>query len=540
MTDYATLLKDRVTLTVRCVDRMFFQGYIDKLQTPGGTAGYLLRQRGLPFPSSAAYKQIADKYAADVREWAERNGIPIHHFEKGENKELYARPFIEAAADQGGNGRVVLLGIAQEKASVWRSWRDKSYCGPGKRPQMAWGRQAAFINHFYFYLWDPDWGPAFWKSNAYAPFPIWIYLNGHEWAKRQLEKAGAPYEALDNGFRACADPAALQRICNRLGSGAVTNFFWRWYHRLPTPFQPQDLKAGYVYSLAFRQFEVSDTRVFDRPQAGRGFFESLIRDHLDIGRPQQTVLIFNRKLMPNTPGKFSTKVVTRGVDPQISCTYKSSRQKQYLKEGRALRTETTISNTHDFGIGRLVNADNWRALRAVGENANRRLCDAQAQDAKPAPDVVTVNMVTRPSKTTDGLHAPALCFGDPRVMALLTALVTFAHMLSGFRNRQLVATVGLLLERPYTGRHASYDLRRLVRKGLIVRIPHSHAYHLTPAGRAVAVLFLKAHGRILGPGLSLFDRALPPDVARASPVALAWRRLDTALDDFMERQMIAA
>src|SRR5205085_1190105 len=133
------------------------------------------------------------------------------------------------------------------------------------------GRQMVLINHFYVYLWDPEWGPAFWKTNAYAPYPIWLCLNGHSWAKRQLDKAGIPYEALDNGFRWCADPAALQRICNRLGPNAVHTFFWRWFHRLPSPFTHDDLQAGYDYDLAFRQFEVSDTRVFDRPQTGRAF-----------------------------------------------------------------------------------------------------------------------------------------------------------------------------------------------------------------------------------------------------------------------------
>ena len=63
-----------------------------------------------------------------------------------------------------------------------------------------------FVNHFYFYLWDPEWGAAFWKTNAYAPYPIWFWLNGHSWAKRQFDKAGIAYEALDNGFRSCADP----------------------------------------------------------------------------------------------------------------------------------------------------------------------------------------------------------------------------------------------------------------------------------------------------------------------------------------------
>ena len=188
----------------------------------------------------------------------------------------------------------------------------------------------AMINHFYFYLFDPEWGPAFIKTNAYAPFPAWIYLNGHEWAKAQCDKAGISYESLDNGFRSCAEPKKLQAICDRLGSGAVHSFFWRWCHRLPSLFTPSDLRHGYVYELAFRQFEVSDTRVFDRPQAGRAFFEGLIRDHLDIGRPDRVAMIFERKVSSRTPGAFRTKVITRGVDPQVCCYYKSSRLKQYL------------------------------------------------------------------------------------------------------------------------------------------------------------------------------------------------------------------
>ncbi len=301
-----------------------------------------------------------------------------------------------------------------------------------------------------------------------------------------------------------------------------------------------DLGSGYVYELAFRQFEVSDTRVFDRPQAGRAFFEGLIRDHLDVGRPEQVVLTFNRKLSPKTPGRFSTKVITRGVEPQLSCTYKSSRIKQYLKEGRALRTETVIADTRDFGIGRRVNSENWRALRAVGDNANQRLCDAQAQDAAPAPDVVTLTQVTRPTKTVDGQHAPALCFGDPRVMALLSALVSFSHVFLGFRNQQLVTLVSGVLTSPYGSRQATYDLRRLRRKGLISRLPHTQRYQLTPFGRAVAVLFLKAHGRVLASGFALIDAALPDEIAARTPLAQAWRRLDRELGHFIQHQLTVA
>jgi hypothetical protein len=196
---------------------------------------------------------------------------------------------------------------------------------------MEWGRQMAFINHYYFYIWDPEWGPTFWKTNAYAPWPVWLYLNGHEWAKQQMAKRGIDYEALDNGFRSCEDPRQLQRICDRLGPGAVKQYFWRWQRRLPSPFTTANLRDGYVYDLAFRQFEVSDTRVFTRPQAGRAFFEGLIRDHLDLGRPDQVALIFNRRITRQTPGTFRTKVITKGVDPQVSIYYRSSRLKQYFK-----------------------------------------------------------------------------------------------------------------------------------------------------------------------------------------------------------------
>jgi hypothetical protein len=282
---------------------------------------------------------------------------------------------------------------------------------------------------------DAEWGGAFWKTNAYAPYPIWIWLNGHEWAKRQLAKAGIGFTALGNGFASCQDPVLLQRVCDRLGPGAVTAFFWRWQRRLPSPFTREDLRAGYVYELAFRQFEVSDTRVFDRPAAGRAFFEGLIRDHLDVGRPDQVSLVFGRKVRltgPHpTPGTFRTHVITKGAGPRLVCFYKSARLKQYFKQHRALRTETVISDTRDFGIGRRLTYKNWNALRDVGEHANQRLCDAEAADAMPAPDVATLNQVTRPSRTPEGQHAPALRFGNARLMALMAATTGFCHLITG-------------------------------------------------------------------------------------------------------------
>src|SRR6202007_1332283 len=194
--------------------------------------------------------------------------------------------------------------------------------------------------------------------------------------------------------------------------------------------------------MAIRQFEISDTCVFDRPQAGRMWFEGVIRNHLDVGGPGKIALIFHRRVNCRTPGRFRTRVITRGVDPILCCYYKSSRIKQYFKEGRALRTETVICDTGDCGWGRRVCTQNWDALRAVGESANRCLCDAEAADAQPAPDVATFCQVTRPSTSDDGLYAAGLRFGEQRVMAILAALVGFCFLISRLHHRQLVERVG--------------------------------------------------------------------------------------------------
>jgi len=278
--------------------------------------------------------------------------------------------------------------------------------------------------------------------------------------------------------------------------------------------------------------------VFDRPQAGRLGFEGVIRDPLDVGRPDQVLLIFDRRLRRSTPGPFRTRGLTEGVDPTLCCYYKSSRLKQYFKQGRALRTETVICDTRDFGIGRRVCAKNWYALRAVGESANRRLCDAETTDAWPAPDVVTFQQVTQPSTSHEGLYAPGLRFGDSRAMAVLASLVGFCHLIEGFSNRQLVKQTTALLDAPYTTRQATYDLRRLKRQGL--KAPHSHRCQLTPLGRRVAVLFIKPYGRVLAPGLIVLDPKLPGSVKQGNPLATAWRQLDHALEEFVQRSLLAA
>ena len=166
MADYFTLLRDRVTLKCGSIDRIFLQAYVPKLQTVGQVCTFLRWQRRFPIPSSAAFGKIGDAYVEAIYCYAKAHNIPVVRFEKGEDKEKTARPFLQVAAREGKD-RVVLIGIAQEKASAWRSWKSKGQ-EKAAHPHMEWGRQMTYINHFYFYLWDSDWAR---RSGRLTPMP---------------------------------------------------------------------------------------------------------------------------------------------------------------------------------------------------------------------------------------------------------------------------------------------------------------------------------------------------------------------------------
>src|SRR5664280_2294087 len=179
--------------------------------------------------------------------------------------------------------------------------------------------------------------------------------------------------------------------------------------------------------------------VVDRPVSGRIFFEHVIRDNLDVGRPDQVSLIFDRRLKRTgpraTPGRFRTRVITEGVTPSLHVDYKTTTIKQYHKEGRALRTETTINNTRDFGIGKRLT--NLPALREIGFPANRRLLRVQRLSHDPITGTQALHTITDPVTAPSGTRVAGLRLGQKRSHALLTALPMFRLQPDGFHNRDL-------------------------------------------------------------------------------------------------------
>ena len=297
-----------------------------------------------------------------------------------------------------------------------------------------------------------------------------------------------------------------------------------------------DREAGYRYDVSILQAEFSRTMVMDRPVTGRVWFEEVIRENLDLGRPDQVQLIFDRRVMKTTPGRFRTRVLTRGVIPSIHVDYKHNRIKMYYKEGRALRVETTINDARDFRIGKRLK--NLPQLRKIGFAANRRLLDVQRISHDCAVGEEAWNAVIRPIRVGDQ-RASALRFDDPRSQALFAAILLFVFQVEGFASKQLRGPLAQLLgldPATITQARMTYDLRRLRLHGIIERIPGTHRYRLTPFGLGTSMFFSRTWSRLLRPGLSLLSPQAPERGARLS---ILFRQLDQAITEFADQQMAA-
>jgi len=529
----AQILRSHVTLEVESIDRVYLNVVIPVLQSEGGINWFFRKIRGYSFASSAVMAPLTRAFVDSLERFAQREHLDMVTFEKKQRKDEVAAGYLARFPKAEG---LLFVGKAQEKAPVFRTERRRN---PQTGASYAWlFRSTAMVNQYYFYAVDRDFGPFFLKFCSYFPFNAKLCINGHEYVKRQLARRGIPYEALDNGILSCEDAKTLQRICDELSAEKIDALLRKWLRRLPHPFTAKDRTAGIRYVLSILQAEFSLTQVLDRPVTGRVFFEEVIRENLDIGRPDQVQLIFERRILrrgPNaTPGRFRTRVITEGVYPSLHVDYKATRIKQYHKEGRALRTETTINNTNDFDIGKRLH--NLPALREVGFRANRRLLDVQriSHDCSIGED--GFHALQRP-RVVGEQRASALRFGDVRVQTLLHALVLFRLLPNGFSNRDLRDRLEPLRGGRTSPGAVTYDLRRLRLRGLIRRIPRTHRYEVTDNGLRQALFLTRSYDRLLRPGLAVVlpDQAVSPSLLRTS-----FRQLEAAMTSWAEQAKLAS
>lgn len=534
MPTVAHLLRDHVTLSISCVDRLYINGYQPGLQTSGGLCYFMRSRLGAEIPSPALFKPIRQRLADDFEQFVERQNIPVVQFKRKQRKDDVAAEYrAEFKQEQG----VVFVGVAQEKANSFKASKRK---GAGNFVEFDFSRQPVYVKHLYFYLEDRFWGPGFIKVCTYFPYPIKLCLNGHEWAKKQLQREGIAFESLDNGFLSCEHPERLQQICDDLGPSDILRFFHYWSRRLPWPLTLEDREAGYEHRLSIWQMETSLTQVFDQPIQGRHFFESVIRENIDLGRPDRISLVFPIRFNKRTPpplGGYRSRVLTAGVHPSIHVEFKNSHIKQYFKEEKALRTETTVNDTRDFYIGKDIS--HMEEIRDKSHDMNLKLLEIERVSQNCVLNQDELDQLQQPT-VEDDQRASALPFGNRRVLALMLALCLLIHLPIGFRNRDLRKHVASLLGlRPndYGTGQMTYDLRRLRLKGLIQRDGGTYRYRMTSHGIRVAFFYSKVHIRILRPGFAALD--IQGD-AVPRPLRNAFARIDKEIQKICDSAQLEA
>ena len=513
------VLDGHVALDIQCLDRIYLNAYVPNLQTSAQVVAFLSGHLGYPVPSPALFNQLGQRFRRAVASYAEANDIPWVQFGKDDDKLAVMRAHLDRQAATGRSG-VAAIGVAQEFQRVWTATQGKTATGT---PRWSFYKADRRVTCYYFYLWDADFGAAFIKVCAWFPYPAKVWVNGHEWAKRQAAKAGIGFTELSNGFAACQDPQALQGICDRLGPGTIGVFIQRWLARLPLPLTGTHRDGGYWWETSMRQVEVARTIVFDTPRHARGFFEALIVDNLDLGRPHNVEIIFGRRVRRDTLGTFRTAIDRRdngGV--LLNVFYRHSRIKQYLKDGRAMRIETVVNTPRDLGCNaRLPNLDD---LQAKARACNQRILQAERVGQGCVLASPAFERIAHPTVDAVGRRTPALRFGDPRVMALTGALCQTLLAATGFPNTSLRAVIAGLLGSDYRPGQMTYDLRRLRLAGLIQRLPRSNRYTLTADGIRIAVFYTKVYNRLLVP-LTAADQPQAPADLRAA-LAIITRHVD--------------
>jgi hypothetical protein len=534
----AELQREHVVLELECIDRMYLNAYVPQLTSEAGVAGFVRGYLGHRFASTKQVAQMTEAFVESIMQFGLDHKIDLIRFKKGQRKDHVMQPRLRAFKKKHQEG-VVFIGVAQEKARVPRTVR-KAFGNGATIPWINYG--SANVNFYYFYCLDEHFGPFFIKFCSYFPYTAKLCINGHEYLKCQLERRGIDYEALDNGISWCEDLPAAQRICDHFDQQKIEAFFRKWLRRLPHPFSAQDRQAGYRYDLSILQAEFSLTQIWDQAVSGRCFFEEVIRENIDLGRPEQVQLIFSRKLRKSTvaDGRCRTRIINEGVIPSLHIYYKNTHSKQYHKAAKrraGLRTETTINNAYDFAVGRRL--CNLPALRQIGFGANRRILELEKLTHDCSIGQQSFQQLQQPADI-EGQRVSALRFGDPRVQALFAVLLIFSLQPQGFRNRELRPLLGQALgldnERITQGK-MSYDLRRLRLHGLIERIDGTHRYQLTSRGRRTTLFYSRAFNRVLRPGLSQIAHPdLPPD---SSNLTAAFHHLEVELTNYFAEKKAA-
>jgi hypothetical protein len=488
----------------RCFDRILINGLIQPFQQPERVVGFFNTYRQQYPVSRSVLTDIATQYQRWLMPQAKRWAAPIVETPAG-RRDAFVEPYFRRARPD----QVVVIVKGREPARILTA------IGKDDRWHLQYARR--WVVQYNFYLQDAEWGRMFVRLCPYFPFSARVCLNQHHWLAIRMRREGMRFRQEGNAFLTCSNPARLQALADSLTARDVDRCAQKWLRAFTPFFTPTERRqAACQHRLFFAQVEYADNLIFDRRGALDALGERLFDANRTIGQPTKLAAIFGRKVTKRYRGKLETLIEDLDLpNPVIRSYYRDGSIKQYVRDHLMLRTEATSNNVTDFGVPKSIEA--VPQLRNAMATVTDRYLTVQQDILETFVDRGQLRHLAEPTRLPNGKRVPGLKLDHPRQLAVMHALVRFAHISAGdtFTMRDLHDPAAAALDlTPDQYRLSSlrYDLSKLRAKGLVERVPHSRRYRLKPTGYRVCVLFLKLFERVYAPLTAGLLRPVAADV----------------------------
>ena len=485
--------RDSIRWHYRCFDRILLNGLIQPFQQPERVVGFFNTYRRLYPVTRQLLHGIADHFQKWLKGWTENARVPVLDAPKGRRDE-FVEPYFKYAKPDA----IVVVLKAREPARIMIAIGDKTTDRWHLELSQRW------VVQYNVYINDARWGRMFIRMCPYLPFSARVCLNQHHWLANRMREDGIRFQQCANAFLNCAAPKRLQELADSLTAQDLVTCGQKWLARL-TPFftRREREHAGCEHRLFFSQVEYCDNLIFKRRAALDNLGERLLDANRTIGRPDKITTIFGRRVTKSYHGKLQTEIEDMNLpNPVIRTHYGNGFIKQYVRDHLILRTEPTTNNVNDYGINKAV--ENLPALRKRLSEITDNYLNVQQDILETFIDRGQLRQLTQPTVTSTGRRIPGLKLDHPRQLALMHALVRFAHIAAGstFTTAEIYPHVIKALgcaPKEFTFASLRYDLSKLRAKGLIAKLPRSRRYQLLPCGYSICLVFLKLFERIYAP-----------------------------------------
>jgi hypothetical protein len=483
--------QDSIRFGYRCFDRILLNGLMQSFQRPERVVGFFTTYRQLYPVSKPVLKDIARQYDHWVAARAKAWDAPIIEPPDDRRRDEFVEPYFRRAESD----RVVVILKAREPARI--------LIAIGKDDRWHLDYAWRWVNQYSFYVLDREWGRLFVRVCPYFPFSARVCLNQHHWLANRLRAEGLAFRQCSNAFLTCSAPGRLQALADSLAPHHWARCAQKWLRAFTPFFTPTERRAEAWHRLFVSQVEYCDNLIFPRRAALDALGARLFDANRTIGQPTKLATIFGRKVTTRYRGKLETLIEDLDLpNPVIRSYYRHSSIKQYVRDHLLLRTEATSNNVANFGVPKAIEA--LPQLRTAMAAVNDRYLTVQQDILETFVDRGQLRQLAEPTRLPNGKRIPGLKLDHPRQLALMHALVRFAHIAAGdtFTTRDLHEPTAAALDttiEQYRLASLRYDLSKLRAKGLVERVPRSRRYRLLPQGYAICLLFLKLFERVYAP-----------------------------------------